>query len=366
VTRLPKIVSARLAALGDSEHPDADLLTAFAEDTLGSSERDRVLQHMSGCAECRQIIALAQPELSTESISAPVSGRISWLRTPVLRWGALAACLVVVAATVVIQKREQSPRREVQIALKVPPPAAASQASNPTASMPEGAASRSGAKAKLRRSPALKAGTEPQQLASTNAPANPPNAPVSANAAAADRMQASETVEVQAGAPAIESAPSKKTDQALSAGNSAAPAKSATLFTARPSTETAASTIGGAAKLTDFRPPSWRLSHDDGLPERSFASGEWEKVQVDHKTGFRAIAAHDMEVWVGGPGGLLYHSEDVGLHWTRIIPVSSSAALTQDITAIDFTDHMHGNLHTGDGQTWATSDAGKTWEIQQP
>jgi photosystem II stability/assembly factor-like uncharacterized protein len=108
------------------------------------------------------------------------------------------------------------------------------------------------------------------------------------------------------------------------------------------------------------------LSQDDGLPERSFASGQWEKVQVDHKSGFHAIAARDMEVWIGGPGGLLYHSEDVGLHWTRIIPVSSNATLTRDITGIDFPNQMHGNVRTSDGQNWVTSDAGKTWEIQQP
>jgi Putative zinc-finger len=363
---LPKIVTTRLAALHSCEHPDADLLTAFAEHTLGGSERELVLSHLSGCRQCRQVIAWALPESRTEALSAPVASlRDSWLRMPVLRWGALAACLVVVAAVALMQKREESSHREVQVALKVtPPPAAATQASNPMPSVPEGMVSRSEMKAKSRSSPAPSKQTMAQQLAA-NVPAPPPNAPSSVSTAAADHMSASETVEIQAASPALEPKPPEKPNQSLSARNSVAAAKVAPLFTARPSTETAASTIGGVAKLTDFRAPDWRLSHD-GLPERSFASGQWEKVQVDHKTGFHAIAARDMDVWVGGPGGLLYRSQDMGLHWTRIIPVSSNATLSDDITGIDFTDPRHCKLRTSGGRTWVTADAGVTWEIQQP
>lgn len=366
MTQLPKIVSTRLAALHSSEHPDADLLTAFAEHTLGGAEHDRVLNHLSGCRQCRQVIAWALPESSTEALSAPAaSTRDPWLRMPVLRWGALAACLVLVAAAVLMQKHEASPHYEVQVALKgTPPPAAGTQASNPTPGVPQGMVSRSEMKAKSRRSPAPDKQTMAQQLAA-NVPAPTSNSPSSGSTAASDHMSASETVEVQAGAPAFEPTPPEKPDQSLSARNSLAGAKAAPMFTARPSTETAASTIGSATKLTDFRAPNWRLSQD-GLPERSFASGQWEKVQVDHKTGFHALAARDMDVWIGGPGGLLYRSQDVGLHWTRIIPVSSNATLTDDITGIDFTDPKHGKVHTSGGQTWVTADAGMTWEIQQP
>jgi photosystem II stability/assembly factor-like uncharacterized protein len=53
----------------------------------------------------------------------------------------------------------------------------------------------------------------------------------------------------------------------------------------------------------------------------------------------------------------------MGLNWTRIIPVSSNATLTDDVTAIAFSDHAHGQLTTARGQHWVTSDAGRTWEI---
>jgi Photosynthesis system II assembly factor YCF48/Putative zinc-finger len=367
VTQLPKIVSTRLAALQNSEHPDADLLTAFAEQTLADRERDAVLNHLSGCALCRQVLALALPEWTSESIAAAVPRRATLLRIPVLRWAALAACLVVVAATVLVERHEQSSHREVQLALKVTPPsAAASQASKPTPSVAERMVSRSEVKAKRRRPPAPNKQGISQELAAADVPEAPASTPASGNVTAADRTQTTETVAVQAGGAPLEATPSAKTDESLRAHNSVAAVKAAPVFTARPSTETAASTMGGAAKLTDFRPPSWRLSEDDGLPERSFASNQWEKVQVDHKAGFRAIAALGMEVWIGGPGGLLYHSEDVGLHWIRVIPVSRSATLTDDITGITFTDHMHGNVNTSSHEAWVTSDAGKTWQIQQP
>jgi hypothetical protein len=366
VTQLPKIVATRLAALPTSEHPDADLLTAFAEQTLAGPERDRVLNHLSGCSECRQVLALAMPEATSESSSVALPGGTSWLRVPVLRWAALAACIVAVAGTVVLQKHEQSTRREVQVALQqAPPPPAVRQAPNAPPSVAEGMVSKSELKAKSRRSPAPNKEAEAQDLEAANVPTAPPNAAVSGDLSAADRTQTNETIEVQAGAAPLQAAPSARADESLSSRNSVAAMKAVPMFTARPSTETAASTMGGAAKLTDFRPPNWRLS-DDGLPERSFTSNQWEKVQVDHKAGFRAIAALDMEVWVGGSGGLLYHSEDVGLHWIRVTPVSGSATLTDDVTGITFADHLHGTVNTSSHQTWVTGDAGKTWQIQQP
>lgn len=359
MTQLPKIVSTRLAALSSSEHPDADLLTAYLEGVLAGRERDQLLNHVAGCAECRQVISLALPESSTQAaLPVSVSARKSWLRMPVLRWGALAAAMVVIAATILLQKHEQTSHNQVQIAMQAPAPAAPVAAPAPPQVAAQGTMSRSEAKKAKADKPST-----PQEPAA-NTPATPPTTSLSANTAAVDGMHTSDTLDGDATAPAVE-APAEKSRQALSARNSAATAKSAPTFTARPTSETAASTVGGAARLTDFRAPSWRLSQD-GLPERSFASGQWEKVQVEHKSGFRAIAATAMDVWVGGPDGVLYRSQDVGLHWIRIIPVSTRTTLSDDITAIDLADQTHISLHTSAGQTWVTSDAGKTWEIQQP
>src|SRR6266436_9420550 len=62
MTEVPKIVYDRLrAALPEQAHPDADLLTAFAEQALSATERDGVLQHLALCGDCREVVALALP-----------------------------------------------------------------------------------------------------------------------------------------------------------------------------------------------------------------------------------------------------------------------------------------------------------------
>lgn len=358
--QLPKIVAARLQGSVVPEHPDPDLLTAFAESTLLGKEREQVLSHLGTCAECRQILALATPELATQiNPAARREKKWSWWQAPVLRWGALAACVLVVATVVLMHEGNQSSRTEnTQIAMQKGPapmlPAAPTRpemkepARNQTS--PARTQSSRSVAAGMKRVPAPAAGAVPMSGF---------NASASADANAVNTTPKSETVETQAEA----LVPQAPAGGQLRARNSMSLAKAAPVFTPRPSTDTAASTIGGAAKLTDLRPPTWRLS-DDGLPERSFTSGQWEKVQVDHKNGFRALAAQGMEVWVGGAAGLLYHSEDMGLNWRRLIPVAGSSTLTDDITRIELADHLHGKVMTSAGQTWVTSDAGKTWETQ--
>src|SRR5205807_2523754 len=83
-----------------------------------------------------------------------------------------------------------------------------------------------------------------------------------------------------------------------------------TAFATEPLASTAAST-NAPGLLRDLKSTRWSLS-DDGLPQRSFNAGNtWEKVQVDHTTGFRALSEQGFEVWVGGRNGVLYHSTDL-------------------------------------------------------
>src|SRR5882757_1717538 len=105
--QLPKIVQQRLSAADKAGvHPDPDLLTAFAERSLNERERVQVLQHLGGCADCRNIVSLAMPEDVAPSIAgvagAASSARSRWLSWPVLRWGALGACVIVVGAAVTL------------------------------------------------------------------------------------------------------------------------------------------------------------------------------------------------------------------------------------------------------------------------
>ena len=46
-----------------AQHPDADQLSAFAEQALPAHEREDVLLHLAACARCRDIVALSLPPL---------------------------------------------------------------------------------------------------------------------------------------------------------------------------------------------------------------------------------------------------------------------------------------------------------------
>ena len=88
--QLPKIVQRHLQGTAKpGVHPDPDLLAAFAEKSLNDRERSQVLQHLADCADCRDVVSLAMPEI--ESTPAPGAESSRWLSWPVLRWGALAA-----------------------------------------------------------------------------------------------------------------------------------------------------------------------------------------------------------------------------------------------------------------------------------
>jgi Photosynthesis system II assembly factor YCF48 len=105
---VPNIVRERLkAAKPVVHHPDADVLTAFSEQSLSDRERVEVLDHLAHCGDCRDILALALPEIdAAKPVQHPSSE--SWFAWPVLRWGFVAAGIVLVASLGVLQYRKHS------------------------------------------------------------------------------------------------------------------------------------------------------------------------------------------------------------------------------------------------------------------
>lgn len=123
MTEVPKIVHDRLRAAaldptrnaGEPAHPDANILTAFAEQSLAATERDGVLEHLALCGDCRDAVVLALPAenagalpVAAESEAAPIS-RVTkpaprkifaW---PSLRWAALAAGVAVVGSVLLLR-----------------------------------------------------------------------------------------------------------------------------------------------------------------------------------------------------------------------------------------------------------------------
>jgi hypothetical protein len=152
MTEVPKIVYDRLrAALPEQAHPDADLLTGFAEQALSAAEREGVLQHLALCEDCRDVVALALPAaditppqtadengvrttVSQAGSRAPRKLSLAW---PTLRWAALAAGAVVAAAVLLVHpgKLNQAtpPSANQQVATASPP---ASSPKIPSSSVP--------------------------------------------------------------------------------------------------------------------------------------------------------------------------------------------------------------------------------------
>jgi hypothetical protein len=107
MAEVPKIVRERLKVPSPAEnHPDADLLTAYSEQLLPTRERSLVLEHLSRCADCRAVVALALP--ASEVVQALPRPSRSWVAWPAFRWGFASAGLAVIAIFASLQYRHQS------------------------------------------------------------------------------------------------------------------------------------------------------------------------------------------------------------------------------------------------------------------
>ena len=57
-----------------AQHPDAETLTAFAEQSLAAAERDEVMMHLAACGRCREVVFLSQ-EGEEEPVTVPTPGK---------------------------------------------------------------------------------------------------------------------------------------------------------------------------------------------------------------------------------------------------------------------------------------------------
>jgi hypothetical protein len=252
-----------------------------------------------------------QPETSTVSLAPSASGWLSW---PALRWGAAVACVVVVGAAVTLhQKREPQ-----QMAAVVT----------------------DGRRVEARNSEPITA----DQLASTHkaATANPKDANHPVAPASPVEM-----ADARTGSPLAAVVPGRAKDALAEPQNDQSDKFGTTNY----------------AAMTSLA-PRWTLS-SDGTLQRSLDTGAtWQTIVVSSKTVFRALAANDLDIWVGGSAGALFHSSDAGEHWTQVRPVANGAVLEDDIVGVEFTDILHGRLTSSAEETWITADAGQTWHKQ--
>lgn len=442
--QLPKIVRERLQNRVKPEvHPDPDLLTAFAENSLPERDRVPVLEHLSSCAGCREVVMLAQPESAIAHVAAAATSsapsRPRWSGRLIFGWAAVAACVVIGVALLRYQTREsnlaqvasrqaapamnagQSPNA-AQSSAKTQPPAAAPQ--NELAAQlepPVSLESKPRARAdkdfaptvtgRLRARPLAKKlgglGAEPGQTAGALAPA--PQLPqmteqvtvsgeapqiTSDQTASIDKEQAEIPLQARSSVDLplrTQDSSAKVANQALAVAaappaaqpnNPAAPPPSPTAAAAHAGTDlgsvaafsrqesslekTQAVTnqkLALARVASNYVPSRWTISSDGTTLLRSTDGGRsWDAVSVAKNVAFRVVASLGPEVWVGGKAGALYHSSDLGAHWTQVKPEANGVALTADIVSLDFPDPEHGKLTTSEGKVWITNDGGKSWQ----
>jgi hypothetical protein len=321
-----KLIARRLMMLAEGGHPGPDLLAAFAERGVSASERDILLQHLAACSGCREILYAAAPEFSnaqTAYSAAPRRPRLAF------RWATLAASVIIVGS-VIATNRGRFTRHSPPTIAEIAP---AGNSANETA-------------------PRAISSTPPsERLAGSSQMRNP---------AKFQPPLKHMTAKPQAGLQFDESG------EVHFAAAPAAPARSSGADTAAKVSPPQAQSQMNSLRQADAAavPSLWKLS-PDGSPLRSTDDARsWQVIPVQPGVHFRVVNTIGDEVWLGGSAGELFHSSDRGETWSKVEPAYAGAKLNSDIAGIAFRDAQNGALKTADGQTWTTSDGGKTWRLQ--
>jgi len=437
MTEVPKIVYDRVRAAQknrvvpdgalldneqpDSEHPDADVLTAFAERTLSAAERDATLEHLALCTDCRDVMALALPikEITNAPIAAgtevghakPVAAKAerSWLTLidwpkvnwptlawPNLGWAALAAGVVVVASVLLMHpgKVNQAlvPSANRQVTTPVPPVSDAQIASaavpsssittspmeQPAISAKTGELRANGQLVRKSSSRAVEAG---RGLTSSDQTSSVETGEV-ATAAATPEPAAEETLVAQNEAPPVvrtkpplqdtaergATAQSTQADEQQKSKMALVPklGEGGAMYVAK-------QTPGTSQALAQHDNVVWTIT--EGVLQRSLDSGQSWQDALRPKNPLLCYAPYGKDVWAGGQAGTLFHSVDGGLTWTQVQPSQKGQQLTSDVIRIELQgsnlqgDNQPGNtarptqivLSTSNNDIWSSIDGGTTW-----
>jgi hypothetical protein len=339
-------------------HPDENVLTAFAEHALLDRERETVMQHLSTCAQCREVLSLTAAAIPEATIqeklhSLPVRPRLS----SYLRWIAGAAGLAVVSSTVLLHERSARLRQQavnpVANTAKVESLPALGNQPSQRVMAPEQDAVR-------KQTPTLTAKTVPtpqQNQSSTVASLDRNEQKVAAPQQEAP--QANQSVVMSALKPEVASRTGELHSPVSAQANSMSPPAFHGAVTAPALTE--GSAPGFSAGFTGASARThWRIG-DAGQAERSLGNGPWTPVKPDDTARIRVVSVFGNEVWLGGEDLRLYHSQDDGTTW-HLVPLLTKSSGEHAITHIRFQSEQAGTVEADDGTQWSTVDGGRTWK----
>jgi hypothetical protein len=317
-----------------SAHPEADVLAAFAENTLLQRERATVIAHLADCADCREFLALAFPAYAEDREALP-KPRAAWRWSPARRWypawswaaSVAGICIVVSAVWEFRGQRIPPPVRPAAapIAIQAPKPAAKSET----------------APAK----PVTTAAKQPRQFTPPPTPAplakKTPELPPPPPPPALPQADALVAAQQPVAAPQQSQPPAASGAVEVRQSAPAARMKSARSFGA----------MGIAGRVT--RPSVlWSIGGESrGVLQRSDDGGTtWTIVTLADEVSFRAVTSTGNDVWVGGSAGALFHSSDQGAHWQRISFDASGTIIAIRAGA--------------SGEAVVTTDDGRTWQVK--
>lgn len=351
-----------------SAHPDADQLTAFAENTLLPGERSGILAHLAACPSCREILrtAAAAAEPESASIAQP---QLQPARSPLRAWlpgMAIAASLIALAGSAVLLyhatranvSRNQTARNAHPALVAAQPPLPASVPEfhpAPAPPLPQLSAPK-----RRPSSPRAKPSAEPAPavvIATQEAPvqAQAPPTPLSLGVIAGT-------------APQTEPAPARQAQISglhgtMSAAKAASRGPAATRFepqNAFAESSHALASVNGQLVASPAVRAHWRIG-DSGLIERSTEPGVWQPVFIAPDMHFRVLSVSGADLWAGGDRLRLFHSADDGRTWLEV-HLPSGADRTRAIAHIRVESQQKIVVEADDATTWATTDGGQTWQ----
>jgi Putative zinc-finger len=345
-------------------HPDADLLSAFAEGALLDRERQQVLAHLASCAGCRQVLSIAvqaAPEPAAELTPHPAPLPAHRPLQPWLIWAATAAVILLAGSIGFLYQQRLALQRRSTVAINST--SIAAPAVQPSQAQPELA----------QTSPAPPPHSERKKTAAPPAgkPAETPPPPQSLIAAAGMVRTGSNEMRLQSNAPQQSNGPlATPSNRTVTPSVMETQKVEVTPMVSAPRAAPAQSVSGFAgfgrenalAKASDksLDRPQWRIN-SLGQPERSIGNGPWQPVSLNDRTKMRVVAVIGAEVWVGGENMRLYLSRDSGATWTSIV-LPEKDGPSHAITQIRFANSQSGTVEAEDGTIWTTTDGGSTWK----
>ncbi len=354
------------------ECPDSETLAAYFERSLSAEETARCELHLSGCARCREELALverASRDAAVAGEGTQAAGRRAWVWD--WRWLAPVAAALVIAAVWIVQ-RPSNPSIELRsqqplVAMSQPsepsvkelpaPPSTPARAAPPASATGPGMAqnrpldktqnaiSREMIQPSTNEKLHQVAPLDARRDANSNLPAKSAGAPQSASEERAARTG----TESKATTDALQTAP---------ASPAVAPAKPTLYAQKDAKAALAPSGIGAVARVVRTPDPKvlWQIP-ETGILKSEDDGATWRQVNLPVANAHVvSIATPSAQVcWLVGRDSLILLTTD-GTRWQSIVPPAQA-----DFVQVVAEDESSATVASSEGLRFQTSDGGKHW-----